>query len=455
MATQIPAVAQFSLPPQGQSSNEAPPPVQGNGTMPSVAQFQLPQSSTAQPVPTTSSFKTFSPGLDTIVGNPAAKNIAALPSAIGGAVNAALPITGDIVNGIQGKNTKSAEQIGGDVLKSGANIGIGASALLAPELTGPALIGSSAGLGAAQSAGKAMQQNAPAFEVAKQGAMGGVTGGTTAGILSGASSALNALAGKSVSLAVRPTAKDFADGYDSQFAVDNGLTGNTQQIADKTKAFMQGLTSKLKSVLGNADAGIDLASVFDKTKGDLTSQSGLESNFLQNSQIQKALQTLEDNVLKVNPTGSLPLPSAQTIKQTTGMYGEWLNGAPDPDANAMATVANAFYHNLKTEIENAVPEGPVSEINKQIQKAIPIMRAAIRRIPVTERANALSMTDMLSVLGFPLNPTMAVAAPTFQHAMNSGVMSKIAPAISKAIPRVTGAISALAPNAINSIIPSR
>lgn len=349
----------------------------------------------------------------------------------------------------------TAEQVGGSALQTGADLGAIASIPFTGGLSAAGLIGTSAGLGAAQSAGGAMQQNAPASEVGKQGLIGGAISAATAGILGLVTKALGSLAAKSVTLAVRPTTADFADGYNSQFAIDNGLTGNAQQIADKTRTFIGGLISKLQGVLGNSDKGIDLAPIFDTTNASLKSQSGLESNFLQNTNIQSALEKLQNEVLQVNPTGQLSLPGAQTVKQMTGMFGEWLNGAPDPEANAMSTVANTFYHNLKVAIEKAFPEGEIANINEQIQNAIPIMRAAIRRIPVAARAQALSLSDMLSFLGFSATGGASAAIPAIQHGMSSGLVSSIAPKVAGMIPGVTPAISTGMPGLLQNMFPQK
>lgn len=339
------------------------------------------------------------------------------------------------------KTMPSAEQMTGSALKTGATIG---ALALAPE-TLPGLLATGGGIGAAQAAGGAMTENAPAKDVIGQGVLGGVLGAGTGLVAYGTGGLLNKLGNKSLSMALRPSNADFQDGYDSQFALNNGLTGNAKAVAQKAQSFMTGLRTRLNSELANSPTeGIDLASIFDKTKGDLTSQKGLESNFLQNSKIGNALNTLQDEVLKVNPTGKLPLPNAQDVKQATGMYGEWLGGHPDPEASALGTVANTFYHNMKTAIEDAVPNGPVADLNAQMQKTMPILRAAIRRIPAEER-NGMSMTDMLSVLGFPLNPSASVALMAGNHAMKSGLLSQITNPISNAIPKIAPALSAAAP----------
>lgn len=382
-----------------------------------------------------------------ILGNVGA-NLQALPSQAAGAGNALFPVAGDAGAMLQGQPTgKSAEQIGGDVLKTGTTIGAVASIPFSGGLDIPALMGMSAGLGAAQSAGGAMQQNAPATQVAGQGTIGGAIGAGTAGILSGVTSALSSLAGQSVNMALRPTAADLSDGYSSSFAVKNGLTGSAKQVAAKAGAFIQGLTKQLTTALGSSDASINLPAVFDQTKSELGSQQSLESNFLQNTGIQGALNKVEGEIKMVSASnaGQLPMLAAQRIKQAVGMYGEWVNGVPDQDANAMGTVANALYRNMKTSIEDAVPNEDVEAINKQIQKTIPIMRAAIRRIPVAARASAISLTDMLSFLGLSINAPAAVGADVIQRSMSSGLASNVLPAIAGKIPSITPALSTAAP----------
>jgi len=79
------------------------------------------------------------------------------------------------------------------------------------------------------------------------------------------------------------------------------------------------------------------------------------------------------------------------------------------------------------------------------------MRAAIRRIPVNARSSALSLTDMLGALGFSTNPA-TLALPAFQHAMNSGLMSKIAPTASGLISKSAPTASALAPRAVSGLL---
>ena len=113
----------------------------------------------------------------------------------------------------------------------------------------------------------------------------------------------------------------------------------------------------------------------------------------------------------VSPTGGTPgqisLGDAQDIKQAVGKLGAWQYGSSDPNANAMEKVANAFYKNLKAEIEKQSPED-VAEINQQISDLIPVQNAIIRRIPVAARSNVLGLGDLLSgVAGAASHPAGA------------------------------------------------
>lgn len=466
MTNTMPPVAQFSLPTVGKQTTLQTTSTQNQTPtgMPPVAQFSLPNSGVSQ-TQTAIPGHPVSDSMGSGLGSLSAlkSNLAKTPGELASAGNAVAPIAADISNDVIGKNTKTFEQQSGDALKTAGNVGaIGATVasggLLGPEAAAvlaptsfAGLAGSGAALGAAQTSGSALQQNASAGQVAQQGTMGALVGGVTGAAGYGLGKLLNTIGVKSATLAVRPSAADFADGYDSQFSVDNGLTGNAQQVADKTKTFMQSLATQLKTKLAGSNAGIDLAKVFDDTKAELTSQGGKEANFLQNSNLQGALSKLENEVLAVNPSGELPLLGAQTIKQQTGMYGEWLNGAPDPEANAMGTVANTFYRNLKSAIEEKFPTGEIADINGQLQKAIPIMRAAIRRVPVVARSSALSLTDMLGALGFSSNPA-TLALPAFQHAMNSGLISKVATPIANIIPKIAPVASSIMPGLFGKVL---
>ena len=226
------------------------------------------------------------------------------------------------------------------------------------------------------------------------------------------------------------------DGFNIATINDNNLNGTLNQTLTKTKALMGDLSSQLASKLQGSTAGIDLADVFDKTTNDLTSQQGKLAGFGQNTATGRVLQQLQDEVLSANPTGQLSIPDAQTVKQATGGMGAWQYGSADPDASAKETVYNTFYRNLKTEIENKSPAG-VKEINQKLSDLIPVMNAVIRRIPIAERNSAISLADMVGLVGSVINPAAAIptAANMAAHSgVVGGLLSKMAPSLQKIAP---------------------
>lgn len=327
----------------------------------------------------------------------------------------------------------SAEQNAGALLQTGA---IAATPFIGPEsILGN--IGAGAGLGAAQQGGQAMTQNAPAQTVANQAGIGGILGGGASGIASGAGKVAEMAGNKISNTVIKPTAKDIADGFNTDTIQKYDLGGTLNQTAAKLKSLMSDLSSQLKAKLASSDSGIDLADVFDKTKADLQSPQGVIGNFGQNAGTARQLDSLQDEVLQANPTGKLSIPDAQIVKQQAGLNGEWIHGSADPDANAKETVYNTFYHNLKTSIEDNSPPG-VQDINQQIQDLIPAQRAVARRIPVAQRNSGIGLRDMMGLLGIATGHLEAAIPLALEQASNSGLIGnalwKTAPFLKNAAP---------------------
>ena len=78
-------------------------------------------------------------------------------------------------------------------------------------------------------------------------------------------------------------------------------------------------------------------------------------------------------------------------------------GAPDRDSQSLERVYSAFYTELKKEIERL--GGPeVQKLNSQMSDIIPILNATVRRIPVADRNNVLSLTDNMGLYAAVFNP---------------------------------------------------
>jgi hypothetical protein len=98
-------------------------------------------------------------------------------------------------------------------------------------------------------------------------------------------------------------------------------------------------------------------------------------------------------------------------------------GRTDPDSNATEKVFNTFYNKLKVAIEDNSPPG-VADINAKMSQLIPVQNAVIRRIPVAERNGAISLLDMIGLVGSISHPA-ALVPTALEMGSRSGVVGNI------------------------------
>jgi len=193
---------------------------------------------------------------------------------------------------------------------------------------------------------------------------------------------------------IRPLKADVSDGFKIENIKKYNLGGNLTQTLQKTDDKLAELTQQLKSKLVNRpDAVIDLNEVASATTKKLLENK--TRYFGDTAGIKRVIQNLANEIENVSKNGLVDLPEAQILKQAAGQKGAWVYGFVDPDAKATEMVYTKFYQQLKQEIEKKAPAG-IKEINKQISELIPISHAIIRRIPVAERNNVFSLTDVIS-----------------------------------------------------------
>ncbi|HVW99378.1 MAG TPA: hypothetical protein VHA52_02915, partial [Candidatus Babeliaceae bacterium] len=243
---------------------------------------------------------------------------------------------------------------------------------------------------------------------------------------------------------------DLADGFSLDTIKKYNLGGSLSDTLQKTQDAMSGLASQLNEKLAGSNSTINLDDVADQTVKELTDSSKLKG-FGANTAIQNTLQKLKDEVGIVNQEGGVSIPDAQVIKQAAGNFGAWKYGQTDPEAKASEIVYNTFYNKLKNAIEQNSPEG-VKEINQELGKLIPVANAVIRRLPVAERSNAISLNDMIGLVASTFHP--AALGPTVLNMISKSgvagnVLSKFGPQLgSLATPAalVTGAQVGQEPN---------
>ena len=260
--------------------------------------------------------------------------------------------------------------------------------------------GISSGVADGKSVGQTLKQGARDATV---GALTGFTFGVLEKGVSATTRGISNLGGKIQYGVIKPSLDDVKDGFSVATLQKYNLGGNLQQTSQKTEAKLQDLTKQLNTKLQASNSSVNLDRVYDTTAKRLLG-SKLES-FGSNAQMEGAIEKLRNEIVAVaGKNGLVSIPEAQIVKRASGHYGAWTYGNPTPEATASQKVYNTFYNELKTAIEKNSPEG-VREINKQMSELIPVMNAVIRRIPVAERNNVISLTDLISLTGASIEPT--------------------------------------------------
>lgn len=215
---------------------------------------------------------------------------------------------------------------------------------------------------------------------------------------------------------IKPNKVDLEDGFSIKNVQKYGITGNLTQKLQKVETKLSNLTQQLRSKINRSDAVIDLNDIADKTAKSIMTERG--KMFGNIAATKNAIQKMANEIELYSKNGLVDLPEAQVIKQNVGKNGAWIYGFVDPDAKASEFVYSKFYRILKEEIEKKAPQG-VKEINKQISDLIPISNAIIRRIPIAERNNTLSLTDIITG-GFAIGNPKAIGLFALNRALKSG-----------------------------------
>ncbi len=231
-----------------------------------------------------------------------------------------------------------------------------------------------------------------------------VIGGTIPVIAPVVGAAMRATGTKIEESVLRSTAADRAHGFDIKNVFKHNVGGTPQQVATKAEVKITKLAGELKAELAkNPSTKLDILGMIGEVEKDLA--KGGVATFGRNKSASTALSTLVDELAIVSPTGKVDIADAQTIKRQLGLLGAWIEGARDPESKGMQVAANMLYTKIKTAIEGAAVNGSrVKEINKALGELIPIEHVAVKRIPVTERQNLISLTDVIAMSGAVHNP---------------------------------------------------
>jgi hypothetical protein len=202
---------------------------------------------------------------------------------------------------------------------------------------------------------------------------------------------------------IKPKAIDIKDGYKTSTLLKHNLFGSLDETLAKTSDKLNKLSDQLNTQLKGSTNKVNILNVLEETQNSLNKVKAKNVGNLK--QIDNVLKNLTDDIINVvDDAGNTSVVDAQAIKQGVGKKGAWQFGFKDPDATAREVVYNEFYKNARKAIEDAIPEGNIKEINKQISELIPVQHAVIRRLPVENRANVLSLTDSIGLFASIFNP---------------------------------------------------
>lgn len=219
---------------------------------------------------------------------------------------------------------------------------------------------------------------------------------------------------------IKPSVRDVKDGFKIENMSKYDVGGSLPETIAKTHTKMNQLSQELTAKLKSTDAKLDLKKVYSDTIKSMGGDKAL--SFGDNKAIERVLNNLDEEIKQISPDGSVDLVKATNVKRGAGSKGAWAYNRPEADSSAIEKVYTAFYNNLKKEIETVAPDG-IKDINKQISELIPINNAALRRMTVEERNNALSLMDNIGLVSSVFDPKALLLFGT-NRALKSGKVGK-------------------------------
>jgi hypothetical protein len=194
---------------------------------------------------------------------------------------------------------------------------------------------------------------------------------------------------------LKASKRDIENGFKSQNVFKYNLGGRLGDSLDKTEKLINNLVGKANSLRGASKANISLDKIVVETAEDVLGNK--IENLGTNRRVASFFKEFVSELESIAPDGKINTVDAQKIKVALGKLGSWVNGQRDLDAKAQEKVANAFYSKFKTAIENAVDDPKeLQDLNKQLSELIPIQNVLLKRIPIANRNQALSLSDILT-----------------------------------------------------------
>lgn len=220
-----------------------------------------------------------------------------------------------------------------------------------------------------------------------------------------ASNIAEAGAKKTQNIILAPKAHHLKGGYDTENVFKHGVQGSVDEVLEKTQTKIDDAARRLNETIkkGNTpDVQIDPRQAINELHREILKDRVKNSGISQEmTPAFRKMRNIIDFALGGKKT--FGLKDAHEFKQQLGAMGDWQYVASqrgfqlDPEATALSKIASELYGKMKERIIKDAPEG-LQEINKELTELIPIKNVALSRKAVTDRANVVSLGDMMGTL---------------------------------------------------------
>lgn len=228
---------------------------------------------------------------------------------------------------------------------------------------------------------------------------------------------------------ISPKDVDIKNGFRIENVTKHNLNGPLDEVLPKTTNAIKSYRTELQTVineLGDAPA-VDLSGALTKLREDF--KKGKLKNLGSKASIDSTLGKIEKELDEILPNwkeGKINFSDSVDAKRAAGLNASFLHGQLQQGLSAEEKVWNNFYRILQKETEKVAAESGntrFKELNKTLSELIPIEQAAIRRVPVAERNNVLSLTDLISLTAGTIQPG-ALTIGILNKALKSGKVAK-------------------------------
>ena len=216
---------------------------------------------------------------------------------------------------------------------------------------------------------------------------------------------------KITSSMVRGLWQEAKDGFNVMNFKRYDVLGYTiPKMLEKVSARLETLRNSRNAIIDQSKTTVDVSPIFSNAANEIIDMGQSMKAVSDWKKMMSSFDEIEKHVKSV--TGGsykLSLRELENLKEWIGDNAKWIFGRVDPDSKALERVSGILYPKIRQAIEAVTPPGEVAKLNKQMQDLIPLQSALVKRIPVAERMNMLSVNDMLSLLPAAISGDMSKA----------------------------------------------